>query len=53
MSDPIFLFLAFFVAFPLVLLYFQRARQERREIINQLRETNRLLSALLEVLRKK
>lgn len=38
----------YLVVVPLVLIYFQNARKERQEIIQQLRETNRLLTLLLQ-----
>lgn len=40
--------LFFLVVVPLTLIYFQNARRERQELIQQLRETNRLLSLLVE-----
>lgn len=38
----------YLVVVPLVLIYFQNARKERQEIIQQLRETNRLLTLLFQ-----
>lgn len=38
----------YLVVVPLALIYFQNARKERQEIIQQLRETNRLLTLLLQ-----
>jgi hypothetical protein len=52
MSDPISFILFFLVFVPFVLVYFQNKRKTDKEIINLLRETNRLLSELAEKINK-
>jgi len=52
MSDPISFILFFFVFVPFILIHLQNKRKTDKEIINLLRETNRLLSELAEKINK-
>lgn len=48
MPDPISFFLFFLVLVPFILIYFQNTRKAHKEIIDLMRETNRLLSEIAD-----
>ncbi len=48
MSDPLALLFFAIVFIPLLLIYFQNARKERKEIIDLLQKTNLLLTEILD-----
>jgi ABC-type sulfate transport system permease subunit len=52
MIDPISFFLFFLVVVPLVLIFFQNKRKTDKEMIDQLKETNRMLADINTKLNK-
>lgn len=44
MIDPIFILILIFILFPFILMNYQKMRKNQKEIIELLKETNRLLS---------
>lgn len=52
MSDPVSFFLFFLVVVPFVLIFFQNKRKTDRQMIDLLKETNRLLAEVNSKLNK-